>query len=160
MTIIFMRIRRIRFAVSLALPRRRSVVEALLVSGVGALAYSLAYRALATTTPAGLDPAARLEPLEVFTAVVAAPVLEETIFRGAILRALAQDIRPAFAVVASALLFSISHLVPTQFVGSLLLGLISGSVYVRSRSLCLCIAVHAAWNAVVYATSFSVAGLR
>ena len=75
-----------------------------------------------------------------------APVVEEMLFRGIILRGFLQRYDRAQAIWGSALLFGLAHLNIYQFVAALVLGAISGWLYERSRSLVPCIALHSAYN--------------
>jgi glutamate-5-semialdehyde dehydrogenase len=87
-------------------------------------------------------------------AVVIAPLTEEIIFRGVILRGLLGRWRPWIAITASALLFALMHLNPAQTPVALILGLLLGWVYARTRSLGLCILGHALNNAASYPIEF------
>ncbi|MFM8334596.1 MAG: aldehyde dehydrogenase family protein, partial [Opitutaceae bacterium] len=87
-------------------------------------------------------------------AVVVAPLTEELVFRGLILRGLLGRWRPAAAIIGSAVLFAATHLNPAQAPVAMLLGLVLGWAYVRTRSLGLCIAGHALNNAATYVTDF------
>ncbi len=78
--------------------------------------------------------------------VIAAPVLEELIFRGIMLDGLLQRYRPLTAIFVSSLLFGLAHLNPWQFVTGLVLGCFLGWVYYRTRSVGPCIVVHMAAN--------------
>jgi glutamate-5-semialdehyde dehydrogenase len=89
-----------------------------------------------------------------FLAVVIAPVTEELVFRGLILRGLLGRWRPAAAVLFSAGLFALVHFNPVQAPVALLLGLLTGWLYARTRSLGLCILAHALNNAASYLTWF------
>lgn len=89
-----------------------------------------------------------------FLAVVIAPVTEELVFRGLILRGLLGRWRPAAAILFSAALFALVHFNPVQAPVALLLGLLTGWLYVRTRSLGLCILAHALNNAASYLTWF------
>lgn len=80
---------------------------------------------------------------------VLAPVTEEMLFRGLILRGFLARYPRWPAIAASAVLFGASHLNLYQFAAALLLGLLLGWLYERSRSLIPCIALHAAYNAAV-----------
>lgn len=75
-----------------------------------------------------------------------APVLEEMLFRGVILRAFLVQYPRRTAIAASALIFGVAHLNIYQFVIAFLLGLIAGWLYERSRSLVPSIALHALYN--------------
>ncbi len=80
-------------------------------------------------------------------AVVIAPLTEEFLFRGIILRGLLGRWKPWPAIVASAALFGVMHLNPAQLPIALATGLVLGWVYVRTRSLGLCMIGHAINNA-------------
>lgn len=75
-----------------------------------------------------------------------APVLEEMLFRGIILRSFLQQYSKWTAIVGSATLFGFFHLNLYQYVGALITGLFLGWLYERTRSLLPCIALHAAYN--------------
>ena len=83
-------------------------------------------------------------------AVVVAPLTEEVLFRGLILRGLLGRWAPWAAILASAMLFALMHFNPAQAPVALALGIALGWVYVRTRSLGLCIIGHALNNASVY----------
>ncbi len=83
---------------------------------------------------------------QVFLLVLVAPITEELLFRGIILRGLLSRTRPAFAVLVSALLFALVHLNPWQFISALCLGLVLGWAYLRTGSVLLCILGHAISN--------------
>jgi glutamate-5-semialdehyde dehydrogenase len=96
-------------------------------------------------------------------AVVIAPLTEELVFRGLILRGLLGRWRPAMAILASAFLFALTHFNPAQAPVALMLGALLGWIYVRTRSLGLCMIGHALNNAATYAVElfpFEVAGFN
>jgi membrane protease YdiL (CAAX protease family) len=78
--------------------------------------------------------------------VIAAPVLEELIFRGIILDGLLKKYSPVKSILISSLLFGLVHLNPWQFVTGLIIGIFSGWVYYRTKSLSLSIIIHASAN--------------
>ncbi len=80
-------------------------------------------------------------------AVVVAPLTEETLFRGIILRGLLARWKPWAAILMSAALFALMHFNPAQGPIAFGLGLVLGWVYVRTRSLGLCMLGHALNNA-------------
>ena len=81
-----------------------------------------------------------------------APVVEELVFRGAILRALLQGMsRHWVAIVMSALLFALIHMNPAQMPHAFCLGLLLGWMYYRTRSIIPGIMVHWVNNTVAYA---------
>lgn len=79
-------------------------------------------------------------------ACVLAPILEEMLFRGIILRSFLRQYSRCAAIVGSAALFGVAHMNIYQFSAALVLGLIAGWLYERTRSLLPCIALHAAYN--------------
>lgn len=85
------------------------------------------------------------------TICILAPILEEIIFRGIILRGMLQNgSSPVSAIIISALLFGIAHLNPWQFFGAGFLGAVFGFVYYRTKSLWLCMFLHALNNTLAF----------
>jgi len=87
-------------------------------------------------------------------AIVVAPLAEETLFRGIILRGLLGRWKPWAAIALSATLFALMHFNPAQTPVALALGLLLGWVYVRTRSLGLCMLGHALNNASSFPVDF------
>ena len=83
-------------------------------------------------------------------AVVVGPLVEELLFRGVILRGLLGRWKPWTAITVSAVLFAVMHLNPSQVPIALMLGIVLGWVYTRTRSLGLCVLGHALNNASTY----------
>jgi membrane protease YdiL (CAAX protease family) len=77
---------------------------------------------------------------------VLAPVLEEMLFRGVILRSFLNQYSKWTAIVGSAALFGFAHLNIYQFAVGLVLGVFLGWLYERTRSLWPCICLHAGYN--------------
>ncbi|MFZ6720072.1 lysostaphin resistance A-like protein [Undibacterium sp. Ji49W] len=82
----------------------------------------------------------------IVTACLIAPVVEEMLFRGIILRSFLNQYSRWQAIFASALLFGFAHLNIYQFFAALLLGCLCGWLYERSRSLWPGIILHASYN--------------
>jgi membrane protease YdiL (CAAX protease family) len=89
----------------------------------------------------------------VVAVVALAPLTEELLFRGVLLRALLRRTTPAWAVAGSALAFALVHPLGDPDVGSVIavpallaLGLVSGAVAVRSGDLSRSILLHAGFN--------------
>lgn len=78
-----------------------------------------------------------------------APVVEEMLFRGILLRAFLERYPRGLAISYSALYFGAAHLNIYQFFLAFLLGLLLGWLYERSRSLVPCIVLHGALNTIV-----------
>ena len=81
-----------------------------------------------------------------FTLVLVAPITEELLFRGIILRGLLGRFRPGVAILLSALLFGMMHVNPWQAIPTTVLGAIYAWFYVRSGSLWPGIVAHAMNN--------------
>jgi membrane protease YdiL (CAAX protease family) len=80
---------------------------------------------------------------------VLAPVLEEMLFRGIILRSFLHQYSRWTAILGSAGLFGLFHLNIYQLVVGLILGTIAGWLYERTRSLWPCVLLHGAYNAAI-----------
>lgn len=80
---------------------------------------------------------------------VLAPLVEEMLFRGLILRGFLAQYPRWPAIVVSSLLFGASHLNLYQFVLASLSGIVLGWLYERTRSLIPCIALHAIYNTAI-----------
>lgn len=78
--------------------------------------------------------------------VIAAPVLEELIFRGIILDGLIMKYSPMKSILISSLLFGIVHLNPWQFLAGFILGIFIGWIYCKTKSLAYSIIIHSATN--------------
>jgi hypothetical protein len=80
-----------------------------------------------------------------------APLAEELVFRGAILRSLLKwNSRPWVAIVISAALFSAAHLNPAQIPHTFLIGLLLGWMYWRTDSIVPGVVFHWVNNTVAY----------
>ena len=77
---------------------------------------------------------------------ITAPVVEEFVFRGVLYRAFAAHIRPVWANVAQAALFSAMHMNLKAAVMLFLLGLVLGTLARRSGGLLASMVMHAAFN--------------
>jgi membrane protease YdiL (CAAX protease family) len=80
--------------------------------------------------------------------IVIAPVTEELICRGLILRGLLARFSPSRAIIVSASLFALLHLNPWQIPTALGIGLVFGWVCYRTGSLLLCVLGHALFNSI------------
>ena len=84
-----------------------------------------------------------------FVIAVLAPVCEEVVFRGAVLRALLRY-RPWVAIVLSSLCFALVHGNPAQMPHAFLMGLLLGWLFVRTHSVLPGIVLHVVNNAAAY----------
>ena len=85
----------------------------------------------------------------VLSVCVLAPVLEEMLFRGIVLRSFLLLYPRGAAIAGSALLFGFAHLNIHQFLVALVIGGLSGHLYARTRSLLPSISLHAAFNTAI-----------
>ena len=109
--------------------------------------------------PGGSNPLLELvlgskDPLALFllgwTAVVLAPLFEETIFRGALLPVLAKRWGTAGGVVLSALLFALAHISIGELAPLTVLGVGLALLRVSTGRLLPSVLMHALWNAVTF----------
>ncbi len=77
---------------------------------------------------------------------VMAPLFEEWLCRGLVLRGLMKKMNPAWAIVVSAAFFAVLHMNPWQAVAAFALGLLFGYVYYRTGSLKLTMLMHCVNN--------------
>lgn len=77
---------------------------------------------------------------------VAAPILEETLCRGIVLKGLLQNYPARRAIIYSALFFALIHLNPWQSIPAFFAGLFLGWVYYKTKSVIPGIIVHAVSN--------------
>lgn len=93
-------------------------------------------------------------PWGYLTICIFAPVVEEVIFRGAVLRALMERTaeKKGFwvPVLISAVLFAVVHINPAQMPHAFLLGILLGWMYARTESIIPGIVVHWVNNTVAY----------
>lgn len=133
----------------------RGVFMALGVVGAGivvGILYNLLLQAL------GRDPVSTLPPdfsatpanwaVLAIIAVVFAPVFEELFFRGFILPGIARQWGYGWGILASAVLFSLSHLDPGSLVPIFILGLLLAWLYRATGSIWPCIITHCAYNSI------------
>ena len=80
------------------------------------------------------------------TIVIAAPILEELIFRGIILDGLLKKYSPIKAILIASVLFGLVHLNPWQFIAALSLGTFAGWIYYKTKSVSYAIIIHATNN--------------
>ena len=85
--------------------------------------------------------------------VLVAPLAEELLFRGALLRCLLRRTTPAWSIFLSALIFALVHPLASPTIGSvmavpalLVLGLVSATAAVRTGNLSASILLHAGFN--------------
>jgi hypothetical protein len=84
------------------------------------------------------------------TAVIAAPILEELIFRGIILEGLLRNYNPLKAIIITNVLFGVAHLNPWQFIGAFFMGIFISWIYLKTRNLLLPVFIHLLNNLISY----------
>ncbi|MGH2475110.1 MAG: lysostaphin resistance A-like protein, partial [Candidatus Limnocylindrales bacterium] len=96
--------------------------------------------------------------------VTVAPLAEELLFRGALLRALLRRTTPAWAMFVSALAFAAVHPLASPSIGSVIavpglfvLGMVSAGLAIRTGTLSASILLHAGFNLL---TAISVVATR
>jgi len=85
------------------------------------------------------------------TAIVLAPLFEETIFRGALLPVAARYWGSGWGIVVSAAVFAVAHSSLGEFPPLMVLGLGLGWLRWRSGRLGSCVLMHALWNSLTFA---------
>ncbi len=88
----------------------------------------------------------------IISIVIFAPLMEETLCRGIVLKGLLKNYKPGKAIFISALFFAAIHLNPWQAIPAFFGGLFLGWVYYKTQSILPCIVIHATINATL--TSF------
>ncbi|BAU14315.1 abortive infection protein [Leptolyngbya sp. NIES-3755] len=88
------------------------------------------------------------------TAAIAAPLFEETFFRGFLLPSLTRYFSTWQAIVISGLIFAIVHLSLSEVLPLTVLGIILGFVYTRTQNLMASVLLHALWNSGTLAALF------
>jgi hypothetical protein len=81
--------------------------------------------------------------------VIIAPITEELIFRGMLLRGIASNHKPAIAIIASATMFSLIHLNLAQIPNAFILGVIFAFLMIHTRNITYTIIYHAINNFLV-----------
>ncbi|MBZ9685010.1 CPBP family intramembrane metalloprotease [Clostridium estertheticum] len=93
----------------------------------------------------------------ILSAAVIAPIYEEIIFRGILLKGMSKKINPTIALVVSALFFAVVHLNVPQGINAFLLGLVIGFIYLTTDSIYLSIFAHFINNLLALSVSSSFA---
>lgn len=91
--------------------------------------------------------------VEIFATAIVPAFCEEYLFRGAILT----DLLPfgkSTAIFASAFLFGLMHQNPLQMLYTVLMGVIIGCIYVKTKSIWVCVILHAMNNFVTVIEQF------
>lgn len=86
------------------------------------------------------------DAVSIATVSIAAPIMEEVLCRGIILKGLLKNYSPFKAIFISAIFFSVIHLNPWQALPALIGGLYMGWVYYKTQSVIPGIIIHATIN--------------
>lgn len=84
----------------------------------------------------------------IVTIVIAAPILEEILCRGIVLRGLLKNYAPRYAILFSAVFFAALHMNPWQAVPAFFAGLFMGWVYYKTQSIIPGMIIHAINNGI------------
>lgn len=84
------------------------------------------------------------------TVAVAAPIIEEVLMRGIILNGMLKNYHPWKAILWSSFFFGVMHLNPWQLVTAFIAGVVIGYLYWKTKSLLLCILIHALNNGLAF----------
>lgn len=93
-----------------------------------------------------------------FTAIVLAPLFEETLFRGVLLPVLARRWGVGWGLLISALTFGVAHLSLAELPALTVLGLGLGWLRLRSGRLASCVLMHGLWNGLTFLNLVLLAG--
>ena len=83
-----------------------------------------------------------------FLALIAAPVAEETFFRGFVFAGVGKRLGFGWGAILSALLFALAHIDPGALIPIFFLGLLLAWLYARTRSIWACIFTHCLYNSI------------
>ncbi|MDN3583573.1 CPBP family intramembrane glutamic endopeptidase [Mucilaginibacter flavus] len=86
--------------------------------------------------------------LSIITITVVAPIIEELLCRGIVLRGLLKNYTPNKAILISALFFALIHLNPWQALPAFFIGLFLGWVFYKTKSVLPGIIIHATNNSI------------
>jgi len=81
-----------------------------------------------------------------FLLIITLPVLEELIFRGIMLDGLLKNYSPIKSILISSILFGLVYLDPWQFIDGFFIGVFSGWIYYKTKSLSLAIVINVSVN--------------
>ncbi|WP_259066741.1 CPBP family intramembrane glutamic endopeptidase [Mucilaginibacter sp. X4EP1] len=84
--------------------------------------------------------------ISIITMVIAAPILEEILFRGIVLRGLLKNYSPHKAIIISGVFFGLMHLNPWQALPAIFGGIFIGWIYYKTQSVIPGMIVHATVN--------------
>lgn len=89
-----------------------------------------------------------------FSVIVLAPLAEEAFFRGFVFRGLRRWLRPGWAIVLSAAVFGLAHLIPLIMLPIFGLGVLLASIVQARKSIVPSMFAHATFNAIGFIQLF------
>jgi membrane protease YdiL (CAAX protease family) len=110
------------------------------LSLIAVLGLALGLPPAAGRTPAGV------QPLALASRVLLSPLFEELLYRERLLPALQPMLGTPLAVLVSSACFALPHLESWSIVATFVVGLFLGGVLLWTRSIALCVAIHAGLN--------------
>ena len=94
---------------------------------------------------------AGFDPILLFVGgAIIGPVCEEIIFRGVILKEFLLRYDYKTAILLSAIIFSIIHMMPVQMISTFFVGIILGYIYYKTKSLWLVCIIHIVNNTIAF----------
>lgn len=81
---------------------------------------------------------------------ITGPAAEEFVFRGVILGGLLKKYSAKTSIIISSLMFGIVHLNGIQFINAFLLGVFIGYIYIKTKSISICMYSHIIFNTTSY----------
>lgn len=98
------------------------------------------------------DPHYSISGIKILVMVILTPVFEEIFFRGFLLEGTLRKYTPVTSILFISLLFGLSHFSFASGIGNVILtftsGLLYGYIYYRTRSVVICILLHALHNGI------------
>lgn len=90
----------------------------------------------------------------ILAGLIVAPIIEEILFRGIILRGLLANFSPQKAIAISSILFAIIHFNFIQILTSLIMGVFLGLLFFKTKNLSSCIIFHFCINFAITLSSY------
>lgn len=90
--------------------------------------------------------------ISLFQVCILAPIIEEILMRGYLLKGLSASYGSIIALLISSLLFSLLHFNLVQTFSAFICGIVLGTLYLQTGSIFCCILTHAGYNFISYIT--------
>lgn len=98
--------------------------------------------------------------LAIIYVCIIGPFCEEFVMRGIVLGGLLKKYSPKVSILISAVLFALMHMNEAQFFTAFIMGLLLGAVYVKYKSLILCMIIHCVNNSIPTISSYLPANIN